>query len=118
MRYEAIPVFEEGDVEKFLGQDDLDKLRLVALSLALNSGNPEQAEGICLRLANHKDSNVRGNAILGLGHIARIHGTLMEDSARPLVEAALKDTDEWVRGQAEAAADDIEHFLKWKLKRL
>jgi hypothetical protein len=29
----------------------------------------------------------------------------------PLVRAALGDPDEFVRGQALAAADDIEHFL-------
>jgi hypothetical protein len=35
-----------------------------------------------------------------------------------VVEEALRDENEWVRGQAECAADGIEQFLKWKLKRL
>ena len=117
MRYEAIPVFGEGDVERILDRGDLGELRLLALSFALHSENREQSEALCLRLANHEDGIVRGNAILGLGHVARIHGTLTECAARPAVEAARRDPDEWVRQQAASAAEDIEQFLKWKLDR-
>jgi hypothetical protein len=42
---------------------------------------------------------------------------LTERDARPVVEAALRDPDEWVRGQATSATDDIEQFLGWKLSR-
>src|SRR5205085_1728932 len=78
MRYEAIPVFGEGDVERVLARGDLGELRLLALSFALDCENREQSEALCLRLSNHEDGVVRGNAILGLGHVARIHGTLTE----------------------------------------
>lgn len=117
MRYEAIPEFGDAHVEEVLARGDLKELRLVALSIAMHSENPEQAEDICLRLARHEDSIVRGNSILGLGHVARIHRRLSECAARPVVEAALRDFDEWVRGQATSAADDIEQFLGWKLNR-
>jgi hypothetical protein len=36
---------------------------------------------------------------------------------RPVVQAALRDPHEYVRGQAEAAADDLAHFLGWTLDR-
>jgi hypothetical protein len=117
MRYEAIAEPGGEDVEDLLSRGDLAKLRLFALSMSLHSENAELAEGICLRLAAHADANTRGNSVLALGHIARIHGKLTESAAKPVVEAALRDPHEWVRGQATSAADDIEQFLAWKLDR-
>jgi hypothetical protein len=117
MRYEAIPKSGGCDIEAVLSRGDLTEIRLVALSVSLHSKDPEQAEGVCLRLARHVDGITRGNSILGLGHVARIHRRLTEIVARPVVEAALRDSDEWVRGQAASAADDIEHYLGWKLDR-
>ena len=87
------------------------------LSAALYAEDREWAEDICLRLSNHEHFNVRGNAVLGLGHIARIHRELNELKAKPVIEAALKDENVYVRGQAVAAADDVEFFLKWKIDR-
>jgi len=115
MRYEEIPEPGGDDVEEMLSRGDLAELRLVALSASLHSENPEQAAAICLQLARHEDGITRGNAILGLGHIARLHRRLTESAVRPVVEAALRDPDSWVRGQATSAADDIEQILGWKL---
>jgi hypothetical protein len=117
MRYEAIPEFGRDDVEKVLARGELEELRLVALAIAMHSEDPEKAEGICPHLSRHEDGIVRGNSVLGLGHVARIHRRLTECAARPVVEAALRDSDQWVRGQAASAADDIEQFLGWKLNR-
>jgi hypothetical protein len=117
MRYEAIPQPGGHDIEEALSRGDLAELRLIPLSVSLHSENPQQAERVCLRLAGHGDGITRGNSVLGLGHIARIHRTLTEGVARPVVEAALRDPDEWVRGQAASAADDLEHYLGWKLDR-
>ncbi|MCZ7571617.1 MAG: hypothetical protein M5U01_23965 [Ardenticatenaceae bacterium] len=89
---------------------------MAVLSAALYSDDPVWAMGICLRLARHSDAVVRGNAVLGLGHIARIHRQLDLELVRPVVVGALADDDEYVRGQAESAVDDIEFFLKCKLR--
>jgi hypothetical protein len=117
MRYEPIPSPGRDDIEELLARGDLARLRLFALSISLHSEDPEQAEEICLRLARHADGGTRGNAVLGLGHIARIHRKLAEGTASSTVEAALRDPDGWVRGQATSAADDIEQFLGWKIDR-
>jgi len=66
-----------------------------------------------MRLATHPDATVRGNAILGFGHLARRFRRLDRQTVEPLVTAALSDQSEFVRGQAEAASDDIGFFLKW-----
>jgi hypothetical protein len=117
MRYEDIPEPSSYDAEEILSRGDLTELRLVALSVSLHSENPDLAEAICLRLAHHEDGITRGNSLLGLGHVARIHRRLTESAAKPVVEAALRDPDDWVRGHATSAADDIEQFLGWKLDR-
>jgi hypothetical protein len=96
---------------------------LLHLPIALSMDPPEDdhpglAERICRDLARHPHPNVRGNAILGFGHLARTSGIIWKPKdVRALVEAGLADADPYVRGQAEAAADDLRHFLKWKLTR-
>ena len=117
MKYEALEPRSKDEIESAILRNDPDDLLYAVISAALYSDDPGWAEGICLRLANHEHFNVRGNAILGFGHIARIHGKLDEVRVKPLIEAALIDESDYVRGQAYAAADDVEFFLKWKVNR-
>jgi hypothetical protein len=117
MRYEVIAGRTKAEVEAALLMNDPEDLLYAVLSAALYAEDKEWAEGICLRLSRHEHFEVRGNAILGLGHIARIHGELNELKAKPVIEAALKDEDAYVRGHANDAADDVEFFLKWKVER-
>lgn len=117
MKYEAVERLGRDEIESAIERGEPDELLRVALSAALHSGDSLYAEEVCVRLAKHSHFNVRGNAVLGFGHIARIHGRLDEATVRPLVEAALRDADDYVRGQAVAAADDVEFFLKWKIDR-
>lgn len=65
-------------------------------------------------LSSHPHFNLRGNAVLGFGHIARVHGQLDENVVHPIIAAALRDPDAYVRGQASCAADDTAFFLGWK----
>jgi hypothetical protein len=117
MEYEAIESRSKDEVEAAISRNDADELLYVVLSAALYADDPAWAEGICLRLAEHENFNVRGNAILGFGHIARIHRQLDGRRVKPVLEAALRDESDYVRGHADAAADDVESFLKWKVKR-
>ena len=73
------------------------------------------SQDICLSLVHHDHEIVRGNAILGFGHLARISGELDQALVAPLVTAAMKDPSEYVRGQAVQAFDDISKYLGWKL---
>lgn len=117
MKYEAIVPRGREEVESALSRDDTEELSSAVVSAALYSDDSVWAEDLCLRLAGHADANVRGNAVLGFGHIARIHGRLDEGRVSPLIEAALRDESQYVRGHAESAADDVEHFLGWKVGR-
>lgn len=108
--------FREGwtreQVEAVLAGGAPEDLVYVPVVISMDPPDGNWAEEICLRLAAHSDPKVRGNAVLGLGHLARVVGQLNLDVALPIVRAALTDPDPWVRGQADAAADDVEHFLK------
>ena len=117
MKYEVIAQRSRAEVESAISINDPEELLHAVLSAALYAEDREWAEGVCLGLSNHEHFNVRGNAILGLGHIARIHGDLNELRAKPVIEAALKDENDYVRGHANVAADDVEFFLKWKIER-
>jgi len=117
MQYEIIARRSKEEVESAIAINDPEELLYAVLSAAMYSEDGEWAEDICLRLSSHEHFNVRGNAILGLGHIARIHGDLNELKAKPVIEAALRDENEYVRGHANDAADDVESFLNWKVER-
>lgn len=112
--YRAIERYNKADVEKIIEENDLDALPLVVLSIALYSDNYEYAENFCVRFSNHENFSVRANAIQGFGHIARIDGKLNEELVKPIIKKALKDENEYVRGNAIGARDDTKHFLKWK----
>jgi len=115
MKYEVIKQLSEDEVESAILRNDPQELLYAVISAALHSDKPEWAEDVCLRLCKHEHFNVRGNAILGFGHIARIHGKLNKEQVKPLIELALSDNSDYVRGQADGAANDVEWYLKWKI---
>ncbi len=117
LRYEAIPILSRDEMDAALRRDDPDELGIAVLSAAHYSNDPAWAESLCARLARHPHDQVRGNAILGFAHLARIHRLLTERTVRPLVDAALADPSGYVRGQAESTADDLGMFLGWNFHR-
>jgi len=113
---EAVPWSRE-TVERALAADDPELLLQAVIAVSMHEEDHQYAEDLCVRLSKHPHFNVRGNAVLGFGHIARVHGKLDRTRVFPIITAALNDPDEYVRGQAEFAKDDTAHFLKWKYKR-
>ena len=111
--YESIPELSESEISAAIETNNSNELSTVALSAALHLANHKLAEEICIKLAEHSNPVVRGNALLGFGHIARIDGKLDEIKVKHLIRKGLADRDEFVAGQAESAKDDIESFLGW-----
>ena len=100
------------DVEGVIYQKTDEELSRLVVAVALNEEDFAFAEAVCLRLAKSKDETVRGNAILGFGHIARRAKALKEEKrARELIEAGLRDESGYVRGQAVSASDDVTFFI-------
>jgi hypothetical protein len=117
MKYEAIEELSRDKVEAAIVRNDPQELLYAVLSAALYADDPDWAESVCLRLAEHEHFNVRGNAILGFAHIARIHGRLDRNLVTTVIEGALSDENDYVRGHAHDAADDIEFLLRFKFHR-
>ena len=101
-------------VEEIVRRDDPNEVLYVPVVVTMDPPDYEWSESICIQLADHAHFNVRGNAILGFGHLARIF-SVASDQARRLVWKALQDEHQDVRGHAEDARDDIELFTKTKL---
>lgn len=116
MKYEAIDPISREDMAAALDRDDPVELLRAVLAVALRSEDYGWASSICLRLAGHHHFNVRGNAILGFGHLARRFGRL-DPVAQGIIEAGLGDADPYVRGHAHDAADDVQQFLRWRITR-
>ena len=102
--------------EDAIERDDPLELMEVVLEIANDSTEREWAQSCCLQLTRHRSEHVRGNAVAGLGHIARRFGHLDPQSARRRVEIALYDRSDYVRDKARLAADDLRTFLSWEFE--
>jgi len=103
----------EQDVEDVIARGDPQELLYVPIVVSMDPPDPDWSQEICLRLADHEHWNVRGNAVLGFGHLARTTGQLDKSRVMPLVTSALTDSNSYVRGHAKDAVDDISHHLGW-----
>jgi len=110
--YKEVSFSCENDAQEALKANDAEDLKRAVIGVALYCPTSEFAIDYCLRLVGHADAEVRGNAILGFGHLARRFGFLPSE-VKALIKEGLSDPDEHVRGQALAAADDTRIFLKW-----
>lgn len=93
-----------------LQQNRVEDLPSLIVSISLHEQNLGEAAYLCLSLAAHQNRLVRGNAILGLGHLARRFGRIPE-AAHAVIARGLNDPSQHVRGQASAAADDLTQFI-------
>jgi|CXWL01.1.fsa_nt_gi hypothetical protein len=107
----------EADVEAVLARGDPNDLLYVPIVVSLTPPDCTWSFNICRSLSTHPDARVRANAILGFGHLARRCGALAPEIG-PAIIAALTDPDWDVRGNANEAAHDINHFLGWTLPTL
>ncbi len=103
-----------GAAEAALERDDPIELMDWILEFAAESDDRKLAENCCARLARHRNAMVRGNAMLGFGHLARRFGCLDAHRVKRLVDTSLYDGSDYVREQARSAAEDLMTFLAWE----
>ena len=116
MKFQDLEHFTNADVEAAITRNDPDELLHIAVGVSMSAPDLAWAQEICLRLACHPHVNVRGNAVLGFGHLARRFGQLDEERVKPIIDAALHDPSDYVRGHADSAASDVTQFLKWHVE--
>ncbi len=106
--------------ERFEGallRDDPFELQDLIAEVALESDARVWAECCFSRLTKHRSAEVRGTALRGFGHLARRFGILDPNRVRRLIEKGLHSQHEFIRSEAESAADDVETFLAWRFDR-
>jgi hypothetical protein len=109
--------YSDSDIRDALTRGRPAELSRLIITIALYHEDFDFAFKSCLKLARHADSNVRGNAILGFGHLARRFGRLpLRRRVKSIIEEGIKEPGFDVSGQAWAAASDVSHFLSWKIK--
>jgi hypothetical protein len=96
-------------------RDESAKLGPMIIAAALHEEDFDFVQRACVQLSTHPDEIVRGNAVLGIGHIARLFERLDEHAVQ-VVSDRLHDPSSYVRGQAHAAASDLSHFLGIEMK--
>jgi hypothetical protein len=110
MKYEAPEPIERDQAAVELASDDVERMSLALLRLALHDPDPSWLQQILLPYLGHHHRWVRGVAAMCLGHVARIHGILDEETVVPAIRELLDDPT--TKGQAQDALDDIEMFLE------
>lgn len=104
------------DMESCISRNDPAELLYVPIWVSMDPPGRIWAEQVCVRLSSHSDSVVRGNAIEGFGHLARIYRYLNQRVVQPIIETGLEDVDSWVRSKSDDTADEVEWFLGWILR--
>jgi hypothetical protein len=100
--------------EAAIARDDVAELRAVVLEIAHEAPDREWAQSCFIQLARHRDAEVRGNALLGFGHLARRFGQLDSQRVRRIVSIAFVDPSPSVRDAAHSAALDLRTVLRWE----
>ncbi len=98
-----------------IAQGDVERLRTLPIDLGFHHENWRFIQDVCVRLAEHPDSWVRSNALLGLSYAARFRKHLEKNIVKPVLLRGLKDSDARVAGVAQDAIDDINHLLQWNI---
>lgn len=101
----------EQDVAAVIARGVPDELLYVPIVISMDPPDFQWSQAICISLASHPHFNVRGNAILGFGHLARTCRRIDAATVVPLIAAALQDESAYVRGHADDAAGDLLHYL-------
>jgi hypothetical protein len=113
LKYEEITEWSRAAVDQALRDNDVEALLVAVIAVSMYDPEWRYAQDLCIRLSSHAHYNVRGNAVLGFGHISRVHRQLDREIVQPIIRAALRDDNAYIRGQAYCAMDDTENFLKW-----
>ena len=113
--YQSLPSFESPEqIEQIIATGDPHQVCLVPLIVGEGASDWRYAQSVCLQLADHSDPDVRANACLGLGYIARVHGVLDKRLVKPVLLRELNSQTE-SKGNIIAGIEDINHFLGWRI---
>jgi hypothetical protein len=105
---------DRATIETILATGSIYDLAQLSIAIGENCPDWKYAQDVCLRLAEHANDNVRANACLGLGYIARTQRRLEQHLVKPIVLRELRCQTVF-RGKIADAIEDINFFLGWRL---
>ena len=105
---------DRSQIAAILATGSIADLELLSIAVGEDFPDWKYAQDICLQLAEHPTDNVRANACLGLGYIARNHRKLEKHLVKPVLLRELRTQTEY-RGKIEDAIADINSYLGWRL---
>ncbi len=112
MKYEATDALSHDAAEALAAAGGVPALSKALIALSLADPDLAWTTAFLLRFTTHASPNIRGNALLGFGHLARRFRSLPGAAlVRAAIAAGLADGDAFVRGQADSASDDMASFL-------
>jgi hypothetical protein len=117
LAYEQPVPLSKSEVMAKLATNDSELVSNALVAVGLFEDDYDFAASIILSKANADNIEIRGAALVAIAHLARIHRKAPVD-AIDAVNSGLRDTDEYIRGQAETAADDLERFVPAVASRL
>jgi hypothetical protein len=109
-RFEQPAPISREELRRDLSSPNPDITATALISMALYERDWRWAESVCLSaLGDDPRRAVKQAALIGLGHLARIHHTLHLEIVVPVVQELLNDPD--LGGIAEDALQDIIRFV-------
>jgi hypothetical protein len=106
--YEEVPTMSAREIEVALRGNDVDRACDAVLSAALYFGDWRDAQRVCLKSLGHSSDVVKRSAIIGLGHIVRIHGSIDIDVVNSEIQKFSEN--DFLSGYIENLQSDINIF--------
>ena len=100
------------EADKAFASNDPEKIKDALIRTVFFDENPQRIQTKCLIYLDNENSDLQREAIIGLGHLARIHGKLDKTIVVPKLKALEKNSE--LIEVIEEALDDIEAFLDVK----
>jgi hypothetical protein len=110
VRFHDVRPIDRAEAEAAFESGDTAAVNRALVSVAYHDPDWRWVQDVCLRFLEHDDAAVKGLAATCLGHLARIHRQLDRERVIHRLEALSDDPE--LRGRAEDALDDIEHYLR------
>jgi hypothetical protein len=112
-----IPRFTREEIDTALEEDDREVLLFAGISSATHEADWKFTQDLCLKLYEHPNKTIRGNAVLALTTVALYRGTLDREAVEPILLRALRDEEMEVRLRAEDAIREINTILNWTIAK-
>jgi hypothetical protein len=116
LKYSEPKPFSRQEALEILEGKNIKQICDVLIGITFHGNDRKWIESILINNSKHNHPDVRGLVATCIGHVARIFGKLSSKTMMPILRNLLKDSNDYVRGCAMDAEEDIKIFIKRKIK--